>query len=141
MKEGGELGQLQSHSNEPGKNDSLILGERLPVHLGQELVQSRPIAKERPGRLPRRIRIRHRHILERMLRVHVHRVDAETIAALLEPEGDGVGVDGLASLGVLPVEVGLLGREEVEVVLVTRGEGQQQRPGSARGAGRKRLTS
>ncbi|KAI3485398.1 hypothetical protein L1887_51321 [Cichorium endivia] len=52
------------------------------------------------------------------LGVHVDGVDAESVDALFEPELHGALVDGVAAVVVGPVEVGLFGAEEVEVVLL-----------------------
>ena len=50
--------------------------------------------------------------------VFVYRVDAEAVDAAGEPEDHGVGVDFFAAGGVFPVEVGLGGVVEVEVVFL-----------------------
>ena len=52
----------------------------------------------------------------RVLRDHVNGVHAEPIDAPIEPPAHHC-VDGLPDLGVLPVEVGLLAGEQVQVVL------------------------
>ncbi len=52
------------------------------------------------------------------LGVHVDRVDAEAVDTLFEPELHGALVDGVAAFVVGPVDVGLFGAEEVEIVLL-----------------------
>ena len=48
--------------------------------------------------------------------VHVDRVDAEAIDAFVQPELDRRGIDSVAGGWIFPVQVGLGGEEEVEVV-------------------------
>jgi hypothetical protein len=52
------------------------------------------------------------------LAVHVDCVDTEAIDATFEPEDHGGLIDGLAGFFVFPVQVRLLGAEEVEIVLL-----------------------
>ena len=59
-----------------------------------------------------RLRVRQR----RVLADHVDDVHPEPVHAPVQPPPHH-GVDGLADLGVLPVQVGLLGGEDVQVVL------------------------
>lgn len=85
--------------------------------------------------LPRRRGINDGDILELVLAVHVDGVDSaesrsqrrserggegqrspESIAASLKPEEDGLVIESTTEVGVLPVDVGLLGREEMKIV-------------------------
>jgi hypothetical protein len=52
------------------------------------------------------------------LAVHVDCVDTEAIDATFEPEDHGGLIDSLAGFLVLPVQVRLLGAEEVEIVFL-----------------------
>jgi hypothetical protein len=52
------------------------------------------------------------------LAVHVDGVDSEAVHTTLKPKLHGGLVDGFACLFVLPVQVGLLRAEEMEVVLL-----------------------
>ncbi len=65
------------------------------------------------------------------LRQQAHDVHPEAVDAAVEPAVHH-RVDRLADLGVLPVEVGLLGREQVQVVLPGRGVEGPRRPGERR---------
>ena len=99
--------------------------EHLPVHLGQELVDARPVDEEREAVTARAVGQR------RVLGEHVDHVHAEPVDAAVEPPAHH-RVDGLAHLRVLPVEVGLLAREQVEVVLAGRGVELPHRAGEER---------
>lgn len=86
------------------------------VHLPQKLRHPRPIAIFQPGELPLALGISNWRISHVPLTVHVNSINAEPVDAAIEPELHGGLVDGLACDGVLPVEIRLLGAEEVEVV-------------------------
>lgn len=87
------------------------------IHLSQELTHARPIAVLEPSKLPLTLRIRDRRIRHIALTVHIHSINAEPINAALKPEFHSRLVDSLARGGILPVEVRLLGAEEMEIVL------------------------
>ena len=92
-----------------------MVGECALVHLLEELVQARAVGEAlvadaegsacgTPVGQPR------------ALRDDVDRVDPETVHPSIEPPVHHV-VDGVANLGILPVQVRLLAREQVQVVL------------------------
>jgi hypothetical protein len=138
-------------------------GEHLAVHLLHELVDARPVDHVRRGVAVLRgvhdacaqgvahpdVTVRQSRrpavgIWLQQLGEQAHDVHPEAVDAAVEPAVHH-GVDGPPDLGVLPVQVGLLGCEEVEVVLAGRGV---VRPGRSRegrapvgrlGAGRARL--
>lgn len=81
---------------ERGRADVLVLREALSVHLLQKLAQSRTVHLILTGRLPRRLGSNDGRVGEvEVLAVHVHGVNAEAVDAAVEPEDDGVAVDGL----------------------------------------------
>ena len=91
--------------------------------------------------MPRAVRVaarRRRRRAARVLGDHVDDVHPEAVDAPVEPPAHH-RVDGLADLGVLPVEVGLLAREQVQVVLAGRRVELPRRPAEERApVGRRR---
>ena len=87
------------------------------VQLPQKLVHPRPVTVLQPGKLPLTAWVRHGRICHVAFTVHVHGIDSETVHPLLEPELRGDLKNGSTRLGVLPVEIGLLGTEQMEIVL------------------------
>ncbi len=100
--------------------EQVLVGEAdLAVHLGEELVEARAVGRAGEGRPVRLARILGPVGQGGVLGDEVDDVHAEAVDAALDPPAHH-RVDRLAHLGVLPVEVGLLRREEVEVVLTAR---------------------
>ena len=107
----GGIGQLAD-------GDGAVLGEN-SVDFAEELVHTRTVAVEQSSGLEFGLGVDDGSIgvgLE--LAIHVDSVDTETVNTTLEPELNGRIVDGLAADGVLPVQIGLLLGEQVEVVLL-----------------------
>ena len=90
--------------------------EHLTVHFLQELVPAWAADKMRLAIPPQATREDVTVWQRRVLRDHVNGVHAEPIDAPIEPPAHHC-VDSLPDLGVLPVEVGLLAGEQVQVVL------------------------
>lgn len=95
------------------------------IHFAQELRHSWAIAVLVSSKLPLRRRVGDRCVEHFTLGVHVDSVDAESVDPALEPEFHGGFVDGLPGFGVFPVEVGLFGAEEVEVVFFCLGAAKE----------------
>ncbi|KAJ6445398.1 hypothetical protein O9K51_00157 [Purpureocillium lavendulum] len=97
---------------------AVVLVEDAPPHLLQVLVHARPAGEPLGARLVLGGRVGDGGVGQvRVLGHEVHRVDAEAVGAAVEPELH-VGVGGGAHALVGPVEVGLRGEEEAEVVLL-----------------------
>ena len=117
-------------------------GEHLAMHLGQELVDPRPgdVVLGRQEDPAGAVAVGQR----RVLGDEVDDVHAEAVDPAVEPPAHHL-VDRGAHLRVLPVQVGLLAREEVQVVLAGRLVELPRRAGEGRapvrrlGAGRARL--
>ena len=88
------------------------------VHLLQELVQAGPVGVALVANTERGAR-RSPVGQSCSLGDHVDRVDAEAVNSSLKPPVHHV-VDGLAHVRILPVQVGLLAGEEVQVILTRR---------------------
>ena len=115
-----------------GQVRAVAAGEHLTVHLLQELVDPRSgrVVLEAVGvqRTRRRVGVLQR----RRLGDVVDDVHAEAVDPAVEPPPHH-RVDGLPHLRVLPVEVGLLAREQVQVVLARRRVELPRRTGEGRG--------
>ena len=120
---------LQGHAGHLSHRQQLGVAarEHLAVHLLQELVDARPARV-----VARRVAVR--SVGERgVLREQVDDVHAEAVDPAIQPPAHH-RVDRLADLGVLPVEVRLLAREQVQVVLAGRvvelpgGAGEERAP-------------
>ena len=112
----GELDRAAGHL--PDREQSSLLEPDLTVHLGEELVQSRAVGD---GPLPRDVAMsleRHAVGQRRVLGDQVDDVHPEAVDTPVDPPAHH-RVDGLADLFVLPVQIGLLAREDVQVVLAT----------------------
>ena len=102
-----------------GQEPVLAALEHLAVHLLEELVDARAAEVVRAAVAVEpavsQVAVRQRGVLGD----HVDDVHPEAVDAAVEPPAHH-RVDGLADLGVLPVEVGLLAGEQVQVVLAGR---------------------
>lgn len=84
----------------------------------QILVQAWPVRVVFVSRLPRRSRVFDRYVRESLIFAdEIDYVHSEAITTLVEPKADDV-VDCLAHRVVLPIEIGLLGGVQVQIVLV-----------------------
>ena len=88
------------------------------IHLTKELSHPGSVAVLVASKLPFGSRVCDGSIEHLALAVHVDSVNAETVNTTLEPELHGGLVDSFACLLVLPVQVGLLWAEQMEVVLL-----------------------
>ena len=86
------------------------------VHLPQELLHSWSVAVLEPSKLPFAPRIRNRRIVHVALAVHVDGIHPKPVDAALEPKLHGRLVDGRTGFRILPIEIRLLGAEEMEIV-------------------------
>ena len=113
------LGVLERHAGHLADGQQPVTaGEHLAMHLLQELVDPR--------------QCRTRPVLQAgVLGDEVDDVHAEAVDPAVQPPAHH-RVDRLADLRVLPVEVGLLAREQVQVVLARRGVGLPAGPGEER---------
>lgn len=95
-----------------------VLLQHLLVDFAKEFMHSRSIAENVAGRLMVVVRIGDRCVFEFALAVHIDRIHSESINTLFKPELNGGVVDGLTGDGILPIKVGLLGTEKMEVVFL-----------------------
>ena len=95
----------------------VVPGKHL-VHLAQELGHARSVAVLVPSKLPLAPRVCDWCIHHLALAIHVDGIDSEPVHTALEPEFHGRLVDGLARDGILPIEIRLLGTEQVQVVFL-----------------------
>ena len=113
-----------------GEQLGVAAGEHLAVHLGQELVDARAAARVLQAAVARARRDRAVG-QRRLLGDEVDDVHPEAVDAPVQPPAHH-RVDGLAHLRVLPVQVGLLAREQVQVVLAGRRVELPRRAGEER---------
>lgn len=84
-------------------------------------MQPRTVGEILRCRLPGRIGVNDWHVWKvQEFAVHIDSVDAETVTTLVEPEVHSFVIKGLTDDWVLPVEVRLLGSEQVQVILCRR---------------------
>ncbi len=103
----------------------------LTVHLGEELLEAGAV-RHRCVRRPEGGAGRHRAVGQGgVAREEVDDVHPEAVDTTVDPPAHH-GVDGPPHVGVLPVEVGLLAREQVQVVLAARLVELPGRPGEDR---------
>jgi hypothetical protein len=93
-----------------------MAGEHLAVHLLEELVDPRSAGEVLVTRPVQRARPRRRIGQRQILAEHVDDVHAEAVDAPVQPPAHHVVHSG-ADVRVLPVQVGLLAGEDVQVVL------------------------
>src|SRR5215469_16729019 len=90
------------------------------VHLAKILVHPGAIAEVIGCILPLNPSVDYGRVFEvRFLAVHVDRVNSKPVDAFAQPEFHGGLVDTGASFGILPVEIGLLWTEQMEIVLLS----------------------
>ena len=100
----------------PDRHGAAALIEDLTSHLGEVFVQMRAFGEVREALAPRAPGVDDAVRQARVLRDQVNDVHAEAVNAAVEPPVHHA-VDGGAHLGVVPVQVGLLLVERVQVVL------------------------
>ena len=97
----------------------VVFGEDGGVHLAEEFVHARAVAEEATGGLFVDAAVDYGCVgVFCAFRVHVYCIDSEAVDPLLEPEFHGRVVECASGGGVLPIEIGLLFCEEVEVVFL-----------------------
>ena len=117
---GDVAGFLHGGAGRFAHGDAVVVVQHFTAHFAHEIHEARPMLDHVDGRLEKTVlhhrRVRQGAVGQPGLGDQVDHIHAKAAHAFLEPEVHQV-VDLGAHLGVLPVQVGLLGREHVQVVL------------------------
>lgn len=113
----GRIWRVRQLSN----RDGAILAKDFLVHFSKKLVHPRPVAVHVKCGLSERIRVDDKSIGQvDSLAVHVHGVDPKAVNALPSLEVHGSVVYCISTLVILPVQIGLLRREKMQIIVTRR---------------------